>query len=188
MAPYFDLTVGPPPTERSSNAIESERDLRHCPASYGSTDDYRMRRQQCPDSIPRYNDDAIEQLRQQFSRYFLLRNDHEFVRYRDDHRGRIGWIRKHDSDSDTYSCARPSEWKCSPAASRSHRHVEHSESGRVADMRWMRQRWWRRDRTGVWVQSGLLNSKLERQLNRFLDSWRTGLYRRVLLHRAASSA
>src|SRR5690242_14111266 len=103
MAPYFDLTVGPPPTERSLNAIESERDLRHRYARHGSTDNNGMRRHKRPDSIPRYNNDATEQLH----RHFLFdRIQHRFLRqYRHFHVDGIGWVGRHDPDSDTNPCA-----------------------------------------------------------------------------------
>lgn len=63
MPPYFDLTVGPPPTERLMNAIESERDVRHSSSQYGGILGYRMRRNERPHQIPwdyNYGIDRLE--------------------------------------------------------------------------------------------------------------------------------
>lgn len=124
MPPYFDLTVGPPPTERSRNAIESERDLRHCGSHHGSTVDYRMRRHKRPDSIPRYDDHAIYQLGGQFNRHFVfLRNDHIRI---------FVELRKQYPDF-------RQQWECSATTRRSDGAVEYSEAGGMADVWRMRQ-------------------------------------------------
>src|SRR5689334_1523350 len=62
MPPYFDLTVGPPPTERLMNAIESERDLCHCSSQHGGILGYRMRRYKRPHQIPWDYNDSIDRL------------------------------------------------------------------------------------------------------------------------------
>lgn len=162
MAPYFDLTVGPPPTERLSNAIESERDLRHGYARYGSTDNSWMRWHKCPDSIPRYNHNAIDQFGQQLHEHIVFYgDDHKFIRRRwifYVHRIWICGIRKHDPNANFSEQQR----KRSSATCRRDRDVEHSKSSRLADLRRVRQRWRWRSSASLWIHPGSFDSKHER--------------------------
>ncbi len=77
MPPYFDLTVGPPPTERLMNAIESERDVRHGSSQYGGILGYRMRRYERPHQIPWDYNYSIDRLgRQLFRRFGFIYYSH----------------------------------------------------------------------------------------------------------------
>ena len=72
MPPYFDLTVGPPPTERLMNAIESERDLRHSSSQYGGILDYRMWRNERPHQIPWDYNHTIDRLERKLIRSLIF--------------------------------------------------------------------------------------------------------------------
>src|SRR6185312_8293941 len=151
MPPYFDLTVGPPPTERLMNAIESERDLRHCSSQHGGILDYRMRRYKRPHQIPWDYNDSIDRLKREHigSLTFIDYSGCGRLEYRHDYFVRLGWIvqlnqrfriRLWDVDSSARSSYAQQQWRCPGTSTRSNRHVQHSEPRRMANLRRMRQR------------------------------------------------
>lgn len=92
------------------------------------------------------------------------------------------------SDPNTEPDPDSEQWQCPAASVGCHRHLQHSEATRMADLRWMWERWRRGPRSGLQLDPGLGCSEPERKLDRFLDHGRPRILRRLLLHRAASRA
>lgn len=162
MPPYFDLTVGPPPTERLMNAIESERDQRHCSSQYGGILDYRVRRYKRSHQIPWDYNHGIDRLQRKLIRSlaFVYYSRCGRIEYRHDDFFRIGWIvqlQRHfriglrDLCFNSRSSRAKQQRRCPATSSRSDHLVQHSESGWMANLRWMRQRRRRRKRPGLWI-------------------------------------